>query len=141
MKGIVIRPEEKGSRATLFDLESDILEVVWTNGLPWFAVSQVRPVLLLEREVAYTTIMTTVSRLQKKGLLERKRDGRRYLYRARYSRQEFAQTMASEVLDSLAVSSQEAAIALLVDRVSRADGDELDRLEQMIRARKRELKR
>ena len=141
MKGIRIRTEQQGTRATLFDLEADVMEVVWEQGWPWFAVSKVLAVLQQSRSIAYTTVMTTVSRLHDKGLLERKRDGRRYLYQTRYSQEELAQAMASEVLDCLGPGSQQAAMALLVDRVSRADVAELERLEQMIRERREELKR
>jgi predicted transcriptional regulator len=141
VKGIRIRPEKHGTRATLFDLEADIMEAVWSSDWSWFSVSQVRERLLEHRDIAYTTVMTTVARLFDKGLLRRRRDGRRYLYRTKYSREAFAQTMATEVLDSLDANSQEAAIALLVDRVSRADVDELNRLEAMIEARRKELER
>lgn len=140
MKGIRIRPEQHGTRATLFDLEADIMEVVWSSDWTWFAVSQVRAELLKKRDIAYTTVMTTIVRLQKKGMFDRKPDGRRHLYRAKYSRDAFTQAMATEVFDSFDAGSQDAAIALLVDRVSRADTDELARLEKMIRARRKELK-
>lgn len=141
MKGIRIRPEKHGTRATLFDLEADIMDVVWRSEWSWFAVSQVLDELLTNRDIAYTTVMTTVSRLYKKDLLRRRRDGRRYLYEAKYSRDEFAQAMASEVLACLGPSSQATAMALLVERVSDADADELTRLEKMIRTRRKELKR
>lgn len=141
MKGIRIRPEQHGIRASLFDLEADIMEAVWSSDWAWFSVADVREALLEERDIAYTTVMTTVSRLYDKGLLRRRKDGRRYLYRAKLSREAFTQTMARDVLDSLDASSQNAAMALLVDRVSRADADELRRLEKMIRARRKELKR
>jgi predicted transcriptional regulator len=141
MKGIRIRPEKHGVRATLFDLEADIMEAVWSSDWSWFSVSQVRDQLLQRRDIAYTTVMTTVTRLHKKGLLRRRRDGRRYLYRTKYSRDALAQAMATEVLDSLEAGGQDAAMALLVDRVSRADADELARLEDMIQARRKELKR
>jgi predicted transcriptional regulator len=139
MKGFRIRPEKHGTRAALYDLEADIMEVVWSRDWSWFAVSQVRDELLAKRDIAYTTVMTTVARLHDKGLLRRRREGRRYLYESKLGRDAFAQAMAGEVLDGL--DSQDAAIALLVDRVSRADEGELSRLETMIKARRAELKR
>lgn len=139
MKGIRIRPEQQGIRASLFDLEADIMEAVWASDWAWFAVSDVRDALLESRDIAYTTVMTTVVRLRDKGLLRRRRDGRRYLYHAKLSRDAFTRAMARDVLDSLDADSQGAAMALLVDRVSRADGDELAQLEKIIRARRKEL--
>lgn len=140
MKGIRVRPEEHGVRATLFDLEADIMETVWSSGWSWFAVTEVRDALLATRDIAYTTVMTTVARLHDKGVLQRRRDGRRYLYRAKLDRASFAQAVASEVLESLDHGGRDAAIALLVDRVARADEGELERIQELIAVRRQELK-
>jgi len=139
LKGIRIRPEHEGLRASLFDLEADVMEIVWAESWATFAVSEVHERLADTREIAYTTVMTTVSRLHDKGLLERERDGKRYLYRPAMSRDEFLRTMAREVLGSFFDAGLEAAEALLVERVADADARELDRLEALIRARREEL--
>jgi predicted transcriptional regulator len=141
MRGIRIRPEKKGLRAALFDLEADIMEVVWTKGWAEFAVADVHRELERERDIAYTTVMTTVGRLHAKGLLRRLKDGRRYLYRPVMERAAFSEQMARELLASLTDLGHEQAMALLVDQVSESDGDELRRLEAMIRRRRRELGR
>lgn len=136
MKGIRIRPEQEGLRTSLFDLEAEIMEFVWDQGWTEFAVSDVHSALERRREVAYTTIMTTVSRLFDKELLSRQKVGRKYVYKVRMTRSEFIDTMTREVLDSLPPVSREAAVALLVERVADADDAELARLEEMIRQRR-----
>jgi len=138
VKGIRFRPEEKGIRASLFDLEADIMEIVWSKGWDRFTVSQVHAELERRRAIAYTTVMTTVSRLFDKEVLTRSRDGKRYLYRPVLSRSGFAREMAREVLESLDDMGHGAALALLVERVAEADAGELARLEALIRARRRE---
>src|SRR5437763_1100332 len=50
-----------------------------------------------EGSVAYTTIMTTLDRLYKKGLLDRRKDGRAFLYSAKYSLREMEQGVAEDV--------------------------------------------
>ncbi len=139
MKGIRFRPEQEGLRATLFDLEADIMEVVWSKGWSEFAVADVQRVLRQSREIAYTTVMTTVGRLHDKGLLDRVRDGRRYLYQPRLSRDQFSEAMAHELLGSLSGLCHEQALALLVKQVAESDADELRELEALIERRKREL--
>lgn len=139
MKGIRIRPEHDGLRASLFDLEADIMEIVWSAGWKSFAVSDVHERLADDRDIAYTTVMTTITRLFDKGLLARERDGRRYLYRPEMTRDAFLRTMAREVLGTLLDAGLDEAEALLLERVSEADADHLDRLEAMIRARRKEL--
>ncbi len=137
MKGIRIRPEQDGLRTSLFDLEAEIMEIVWEQGWDEFAVTDVHEVLEGQREIAYTTVMTTVSRLYDKELLTRRKEGRRYLYQSTMGRPEFIEAMTREVLGSLPPVGQEAAVALLVERVAEADEAELDRLEALIRKRRR----
>ena len=139
MKGIRFRPEKKGLRAALFDLEADIMEVVWAKGWKEFAVADVQRELERRRDIAYTTVMTTVGRLHEKGLLNRERDGKRYTYRPAMSRDEFTESMARELLGSLSGLGHQQAMALLVDQVAESDAEELKRLEMMIRKRKKEL--
>lgn len=132
-----IRPGKRGIELRLHDLEAVIMEVVWSKRLTSFAVSEVLAELEKRREIAYTTVMTTVSRLYDKGLLDRVRDGRRYLYSPKLTREQFLESTAWTVLDE-AVGGQ-AAMAMLVDKVSEASAGELDALEQLIRQRREEL--
>lgn len=136
MKGIRIRPEQEGLRTSLFDLEAEIMELVWSEGWEVFAVSDVHERLEALRTIAYTTVMTTVGRLFDKGLLSREREGRRYVYAPKMSRAEFVETLTREVLESLPPVGQRAAMALLVERVAEADEAELDHLEALIQARR-----
>ncbi len=139
MKMARIRPGKTGIRAVLFDLEADIMEIVWSKGWEQFTVSHVHVELERQRDIAYTTVMTTVDRLFAKELLTRTRQGKRYQYRPAMTRQEFCRVMAQEVLESLPDLGRETALALLVDRVSEADEEELASLEALIRAKRKEL--
>jgi|AP45_3_1055517.scaffolds.fasta_scaffold30694_3 predicted transcriptional regulator len=142
MKGIRIRPEKEGLRASLYDLEALIMENIWSCcGKEWHSVNCVKDGLADQRELAYTTVMTTMKRLHDKGLLERKKDGRRFLYAPSMTQAEFHAHIAREVLDSLDDLGHEAAIALLVDEVSQADSAQLDHLEALIARKREELKK
>lgn len=113
------------------------MDVVWSRRLTSFAVSDVLAVLEKERDIAYTTVMTTVTRLHDKGLLERARDGKRYLYSPKLTREEFLEATAREVLDGAVGGHQ--AMAMLAEKVSDASAGELDELEALIRRRREEL--
>lgn len=141
MKGIRIRPELDGLRASLFDLEAEIMELVWAEAWPEFSVSDVHQKLEQRRRIAYTTVMTTVSRLFDKEVLSRRKDGRRYLYAPTRSRSEFITAMTQSVFDSLVPGGRRAAYALLVDRVAEADEEDLERLEALIREKRMHTKR
>ena len=137
-----LRRGQQGIALRLFELEAEIMDVVWSRKLDQFAVSDVVSVLERRREIAYTTVMTTLARLHEKGVLERSRDGKRYLYSARFSREEFLQSTARDVLRGLSSDAKgRGAIALLVETVSSADEDVLNELERMIRRRRKELDR
>lgn len=108
-------------RASLGVLEREVMEAVWTAGEVTVRDTQ----SVLPRQVAYTTVMTTLDRLFKKGLVVRSRAGKAFVYRASRTRQE----------------AETAILANLVDAVGSQDGaaDLLDALEQMVREKRRSL--
>ena len=132
-----LRAGKKGLELRLHELEATIMDVVWSKRLVSFAVSDVLGILEKKRPIAYTTVMTTVARLHAKGLLARRRDGKRYLYSAKLSREQFLESTAREVLDGAVAGPQ--AMAMLAEKVSEASAGELDRLEALIRRRREEL--
>lgn len=114
------------------------MDVVWSRRLIKFTVSAVVDVLGKQREIAYTTVMTTLARLAEKGLLSRELEGKRYLYSARVTREAFLESTAREVLNQ-SVNEQQA-MAMLSEKVAQASVVELDGLEALIRLRRKELK-
>ena len=132
-----LRAGKKGLELRLHELEATIMDVVWSRRLVRFAVSDVLAVLEKQRDIAYTTVMTTVVRLHRKGLLRRVRDGKRYLYSPKLTREQFLESTAREVLDGAVGAPR--AMAMLAEKVSEASATELDALEAIIRRRRREL--
>ena len=83
------RPREAVTLA-IGKLEREVMEEVWRRG-----ESSVRAVHeALGGRVAYTTVMTTLDRLYKKGLLDRRKEGRAFVYAARVSAEEFERSIA-----------------------------------------------
>jgi predicted transcriptional regulator len=137
--GFRLRAGKKGLELRLHELEAAIMDAVWSKNLQSFAVSDVLAGLEKQRDIAYTTVMTVVSRLYTKGLLSRERDGKRYLYSPKLTREQFLEATAREVLNG-AVSDQRA-MAMLAEKVSVASANQLDDLEALIRRRRQELER
>lgn len=138
MTNYLVRPDGDGLRAVLFDLEADIMEVIWSADAE-LCVHDVLDELQKNREIAYTTVMTTVARLFDKGLLDRRKEGRRYIYEPKMSRDQFLAELARDIYERLPDAGKNAATAFLVDRVAESDLDELDRLEELIRRRREEI--
>lgn len=130
-----IRAGKRGLELRLHELETAIMDIVWGRNLSRFAVGDVLSILERKRPIAYTTVMTTVTRLFAKGLLERERDGKRYVYSPRLSKQEFLEATAREVLAGDDLTT----MALLAEKVSDASASELDELEALIQRRRKAL--
>jgi predicted transcriptional regulator len=91
---------------------------------------------------AYTTVMTTLDRLYKKGLLDRRKDGRAFLYTPRYSPEEMERRIAADIIGRLLETSSgrvEPVLACIVDSVSERDRLLLDELERLVREKRIEL--
>src|ERR1700739_4292314 len=84
----------------LHELEADVMEAVWDRGEA--SVREVMEALNAggDKERAYTTYMTIMARLDSKGLLERRREGKTDFYRPRYARDQYADLRARAELDS-----------------------------------------
>lgn len=123
-------------------LERHVMDVLWLEGD--LAVRDVQA--RLARPVAYTTAMTTLDRLFKKGVLHRRQSGRAFLYSAAVTRQELQAGIAGQVLAGLLQARDGAAVPVLsnlVDSVgAQEDGaDLLEALEAMVRDKRRQLKK
>ena len=120
----------------LGSLERDVLALVWERG-----ESSVRDICArLESTVAYTTVMTTMDRLFKKGLLSRRKAGRAFVYRATVTRNELHGAVAAELVQSLLQRDGNEPLPILsslVDAVSDRDRALLDDLERLIREKRR----
>jgi predicted transcriptional regulator len=132
-----LRSGKKGLELRLHELEATIMDIVWGKQLTSFAVSDVLAVLEKRRSIAYTTVMTTIVRLHAKGLLDRAREGKRYIYSPKLTREQFLESTAREVLDGSIGGHQ--ILAMLAEKVSEASAGELDELEALIRRRREEL--
>jgi predicted transcriptional regulator len=126
--------------AALGSLERQVMDVMWAGGT--FVVREVQA--RLDRPVAYTTVMTTLDRLYKKGFVARARTGRAFSYTAAQTREQVEAAVAAGVLSGLLSHGTGAAMPILsnlVDAVSREEGglDMLSTLEDMVRERRRQI--
>lgn len=121
-------------KTQLGDLESDIMTIVWEMGET--TVQEVKDALEPKRPLAYTTVMTVMSRLADKGLLNRHKEGRAYIYKPAGSQEKIAGSMLRSLVRRLYGRATGTAIAHLLETETDVDEDELDRLEQIIRQKR-----
>ena len=124
--------------STLGRLEREVMEIVWQNDP--VSVRDVRD--RITRAVAYTTVMTTLDRLFKKGLLHRERDGRAFVYRAALTRHDMEAAIAAGLLRELLDFDPRRARPLLsnlIETIGDRDQALLDELEELVRQKRRQL--
>jgi predicted transcriptional regulator len=121
-------------------LEIRVLEALWARERP----ACVRDLQPRFPGVAYTTLMTTLDRLFRKGTLVRNKNGRAFFYRPKLSQQELISELAGSAFATLLPgdsSTVRPILSMFVDTVGRHDHALLDELERLVRARRDELKR
>lgn len=120
----------------LGDLQLKIMKVVWARKEA--TVSAVSQALSRETDLAYTTVATMLRKMEARGLVTHRVDGRSFVYRAEVAAEEVSGSMANHLLERLfAGSLTEMVSHLLTTReVSRA---ELAQLERLIAERKKSL--
>jgi predicted transcriptional regulator len=119
-------------------LETRLLELLWSQRCP----ATVRHIRRALPELAYTTIMTTLDRLYRKGLLLRHKDGRAFAYAPRCTRAELlSELFSGQVADLLGAAEEGTALlSTLVRAVGRTDAALLDELSALVEAERLRLR-
>lgn len=140
-----LRPTQAANRLSgimhgVGPLELHLLQVMWR-----LKSATVREVLESERdrELALTTIASTLDRLFHKGLLNRTSGLKKsYLYTPRYTEEELTSALVGEYVHDLlkTSASPELPLSYLVDAVTKTDARLLDELEKMLEKKRQELK-
>ena len=125
--------------STFGPLEIRVLEALWARD----AAACVRDLQPKFPGVAYTTLMTTLDRLFRKGALSRVKSGRAFYYRPKSSQQEMISELAGSTFATLLPSDAAFArpiLSMFVDTVGERDHALLEELEELVKARRDELK-
>lgn len=126
-------PAKDGLVKVLGPLETEIMQILWEDERS--TVKKVHRRLSQQRDIAYTTVMTTMSRLSEKGVLTRHREGLAYVYSPAITEEDFVQMVVRQVLDGLLNDYSDTAIEYMVDYLARNNPSELERLQRTIQAR------
>lgn len=118
----------------LGELETEVMSVVWEQGKA--TVQDVKDALEPRRSLAYTTVMTVMSRLAEKGMLDRHKIGRAYYYTPAASQEKVAGSLLQTLVRRLYDGATGKAIAQLLENDENVDDAELERLEELIRSKR-----
>jgi predicted transcriptional regulator len=113
----------------LGDLQLRIMQILWTRTEA--TVAEVHGSLAGERDLAYTTVATMLRKMEARGLVRHRLDGRSFVYRAAVREEAVSQGMADHLVDRLFEGSlSEMVQHLLTTR--EVSHEELSKLEKMI---------
>jgi predicted transcriptional regulator len=127
-------PKLSGLASLFGALELRVLDALWRRG----GEVAVRDIQAEFPGSAYTTLMTTMDRLHRKGVLERRKIGRAFVYRPVSSRQELESGLVTRALQPLLQGeSAQPILSFFVEEVSRQDERLLDELERLVREKRR----
>ena len=117
-------------------LEIRVLEALWARP----DGQTVKELLPQFSGIAYTTLMTTLDRLHRKGILAREKVGRAYVYRPRETREELLKGLAGDALEAVfgpRARGIKPILSFFVDTVSGEDRESLAALERLVDERRR----
>ncbi len=101
----IFRPDRPGIRKVLGDLEAEIMELIWDRPADQgTTVRDIFEVLYERRRTAYTTVMSTMTRLAKKHLLRVEKKDQAYSYYPNMTQQEFISRFVARILEDLLIN-------------------------------------
>jgi len=128
----ILRPSPKVEKY-LGGLQAEIMELVWHRHP--VTVRDVMNELAPTRPLAYTTVMTVMSRLAEKGLLHQKRDNKSFVYEPAVTADEFLSSLSRDIVRDLLQDFGQVAVSQFVSEIDSQD-DGLAALEEAIRQAK-----
>lgn len=109
------------------DLEAVVMDRVWARAAP-VTVRELFDELSAERSIAYTTVMSTMDNLHRKGWLSREKDGKAYRYTAVATRDEYSARLMREAMAEAGDTE-----TVLTHFIAHMDGAESDALRAVLR--------
>jgi BlaI family penicillinase repressor len=120
-------------KAPLTELENEVMQAVWETGP--CSVEAVHQNISRNRRLKETSTRTLLRRLEQKGYLRHKTEGRAYIYRAVEPARNLAARAVRQIIDRFCEGSVEELISGMVD-AKVLSKNEMDRLEELVRGRK-----
>ena len=125
-------------RKSLFklgDVQLELMKIIWAQGKA--TVRQVTDAMARKRRLAYSTVLTMLRDLERKGILVHDVDGRTYVYRPTVSRKWVTTGVIKDIKKRLFGNSAEALVLHLLE-IEKLAPDELEHMKQMIAEKEKE---
>jgi len=128
-------PRKKGLKKILGELESEIMEIIWSRGQA--TVRDVFNILCQKRDIAYTTVKTVMERLSAKRLLNQSKQSNAFVYIPSLSKESFTRSTIKEVLAGLLEDFYEPVTTQFVDSMDEVEEEKIEELAALIEKKRR----
>jgi len=127
-------PHHRPQQLSLGPLETEILNILWELGTA--PVKDIHDLILADpnRELAYTSVTTVLSRLEKKGWLTCDKQGRSFVWRPLVTKAEANALWAYDQLNQFLAVSNPDVVAAFADSLDQASVERLDAIAQRLKA-------
>jgi BlaI family penicillinase repressor len=115
------KPTNEQRDVALSELQIAVVRVLWQRGDA--SVTDVAAVLAEERGLKHTTVATLLTRLEKRGVVAQRREGRQLIYSAQVSESQVRRSMVADLVGSLFGGDARELVAHLVSEAEIAPGD------------------
>lgn len=136
----IFRLNRSGIGRVLGDLEKAIMEVLWEQNRE-VTGREVFEEIERKKPVAFTTVLTVIERLLKKGLVKRMKKGKLFVYTPTISRDEFIKKVSEEVIQGIVDISATSAASSFIDILSRTSPEDMERLAELINEKRGSYKK
>ena len=131
---LLILSNKKGLSVLSGELELPIMEILWIKG-PLMG-RELYLEVHREKDIAYTTALTVLDRLSKKGFIKKDRDSGKIIFSAQVSREDYQGLVTGNLVRKAFEMSPDLAVSAFADFFSRMPEQELDKLEKLIQEKK-----
>lgn len=118
-------------------LEAKVMDVIWSR-LEAVTIKEVNAKISEEKPMSFNTIMTVMNRLVDKGVLQKKLQGKSYVYSPVLTKEQFLEEQSKELSYDLVKEFGSRAVAHMIDAMEQVDPDLLDQLEKQIKQWKKD---
>lgn len=126
----IFKPHKSGLGRVLGALEKSVMDILWERGEA--TGREVFEGISREKTLAFTTVLTVMDRLLKKGLIKRAKRGGVFVYTASMTKDNFVKQISQEVLQGILDISASSAASSFVDLLYKTNPEEIDRLSKLI---------
>ncbi len=136
----IFRLNRSGMGRIFGDLEKALMEILWehTEGITG---REIFAIMKSKKDVAFTTVLTVLERLNKKGLIKRMKKDKLFIYKPAILKEEFIKRISEDVMQGLMDISATHAASSFLDVLERTSPEEIERLASLIEERKKKLSR